>query len=196
MTNFMKLHRRYAEVIKTALSLPLALFCTLLAPPDAMAENCRLSLSQPRVDYGQIRRDALVESSAVVLATRSLSVNVLCAEPAAMALRFVGAAADGEGFRFGREGRLRLSLKHAQVDGRAVGWAAAHVPGEVVRGQLLPGQVLVAQAAGMPVVGRRLTAQVDIDTQLPFDALSVRRETHLEAQGSFELVSSAVQPSQ
>lgn len=196
MTNFMKPHRRYAEVIKKALSPPLALFCTLLAPLDAMAENCHLSLGQPRIDYGQIRRDALVETTTVVLATRSLSVNVLCAEPAAMALRFVGAAADGQGFRFGREGHLRLSIKHAQVDGRTVGWSAAHVPGEADRGQLLPGQVLVARAAGMPVVGRRLTAQVDIDTQLPFDALSVRRETHLEARGIFELVSPAVQPSQ
>ena len=195
MTNSMKPHRRYAGVVK-ALSLPLALFYTLLAPPDAMAENCRLSLSQTRVDLGAIRRDAVVENTAVVLATRSFSVNVLCAEPAAMALRFVGVAADGRGFRFGREGRLRLSLKHAQVDGRAVEWSAAHVPGESARGQLLPGQALIAQAAGKPVVGRRLTAQVDIDTQLPFNALAVRSETHLEAQGSFELVSPLVQPSQ
>ena len=195
MTNSMKPQRRFAWVVKTA-SLPLALCCTLLAPPDALAENCRLSLSQSHIDYGSIRRDVAVESTLGVLAVRSFSVNVLCIEPAAMALRFVGVAADGQGFRFGREGRFRLSLKNAQVDGRPVGWAAAHEPGAPVGGQLLPSQALVARVAGMPVVGRRLTAQVDIHTELPSTALAVRSESYLEGQGSFELVSSAVPPNQ
>lgn len=195
MTNSMKPHRRFAGVVKAA-SLPLALCCTLLAPPDALAENCRLSLSQPRIDYGSIRRDAEAQSTTVVLAVRSLSVNVLCIEPAAMALRFVGAAADGQGFRFGREGRYRLSLKNAQVDGRPVDWAVAHVSRAPASGQLLPGQAVVAHAAGRPVVGRRLTALVEIKTELPSNALAVRSEIHLEGQGSFELVSSGVPPSQ
>ena len=176
--------------------LCLALLCALLAAPDVQAENCRLSLSQPRIDYGDVRRHARVENASMALGTRSLSINVICAEPAAMALRFVGVAADGQGFRFGRQGRFSLSLKHAQVDGRAVGWAAAHSSGEAGNGQLLPGQTLVARAAGLALVGRRLSVQVDIDTELPADALAVRGETHLEGLGSFELVSLAVPPSQ
>lgn len=195
MTNSMRPHRRYARVVKRA-GLPLALSCMLLATPDAQAENCRLSLSQSHIDYGAIRRDAVVENAAVVLATRTFNLTVLCVEPAAMALRFVAVPADGQGFRFGREGRLRLRLKHAQVDGRAVGWASAQAPDESAKGQLLPGQALVARAAGAPVAGRRLTAQVDIDTELPFDALMVRGEAQLEGRGSFELVSQAVPPSQ
>ncbi|WP_411829316.1 hypothetical protein [Pseudomonas lactis] len=191
----MKLHRRYARVVKRT-SLPLALSCMLLATLDAQAENCRLSLSQSHVDYGAIRRDAVVENAAVVLATRTFNLTVLCVEPAAMALRFVAAPADGQGFRFGREGRFRLRLKHAQVDGRAVGWVSAQAPDESAKGQLLPGQALIARAAGVPVTGRRLTAQVDIDTELPFDALMVRGEARLEGQGSFELISQAVPPSQ
>ncbi|MFL1489959.1 DUF1120 domain-containing protein [Pseudomonas antarctica] len=178
------------------IGLPLALFCTVLAAPGAWAENCQLSVSQSRIDYGAIRRDAFVERASMVLGTRSLHVNVLCTEPAPMALRFIGVAADGQGFMFGRQGRFRLSLKHTQVDGRAVDWAATHLPGEPVSGQLLPGQTLVARAAGLPVVGLRLTARVDIDTELPADALEVRSETRLEGQGSFELVSSAAPPSQ
>ena len=82
---------------------------------------------------------------------------------------------------------MRLTLRHAQVDGRAVNWRMAHLPGETASGQLLPGQVLVA---GSP--GKRLTAQVDIDTDLPSDALQVRSETILEGLGRFELVSPAV----
>ena len=177
-------------------SLPLALLFTVVGTPEARAENCRLSLSQPRIDYGAIRREASVESASWVLGTRSLHLSVLCTEPAAIALRFIGVAADGQGFQFGRQGRFRLSLKHAQVDGHAVGWVAEHLPGEPAGGQLLPGQTLMARIAGMPLVGRQLTAQVDIDTELPAGALHVRDETRLEGQGSFELVSPAVPPSQ
>jgi len=177
-------------------SVPLVMLCALLATPDARAENCRLSVSQPRIDYGAIRREALVESTSMALGTRSLSVNVLCAEPAAIALRFVGVAADGESFRFGRQGHFRLNLKHARLDGQAVGWAPAHSAGETVSGHLLPGQTLIARVAGGPRAGRQFTAQVDIDTDLAADAFQVRSETHLEGQGSFELISPVVPLSQ
>ncbi|TFF07373.1 hypothetical protein EXW72_15030 [Pseudomonas sp. BCA14] len=163
-----------------------ALFCAVWMVQGARAENCRLSLSQSRIDYGVVHREALLESPSVTLGSRTLHLNVLCAEPSAIALRFIGAA-DGRGFRFGQQGRLRLSLKHAQMDGRAVDWALAHLPGEAARGQLLPGQVLVARA-----VGKRLTAQVDVDTDVPADTFQVRYQTVLESQGSFELVSPAV----
>ncbi len=164
----------------------LVLCCTLLLAQGARAENCRLSISQSRIDYGVIRREATVESPSVALGTRTVHLNVLCAEPSAMALRFTGAA-DGQGFRFGREGHLRLTLRHAQVDGRAVGWELAHLPGETASGQFLPGRTLVAGAAG-----KRLTAQVDIDPELPSDALHVRDQSVLEGLGRFELISPAV----
>lgn len=195
MTSSMKLHRRCAMPVKRA-SLFGMVLCTLLVAPDGWAENCRLSLSQPRIDYGVIRREGPVDKLALVLGTRVRHLNIQCAEPAAMALRFIGVAADGQGFQFGRQGRFRLSLKHAQVDGHAVGWVAAHLPGEPASGQLLPGQTLMARVAGMPMVGRRLTAQVEIDTELPASALEVRSEALLEGQGSFELISPAVPPNQ
>ncbi len=174
-------------------SAGVALFCSLLMAQGVRAENCRLSVSQPRIDYGVIRREALVESTSVALGTRTLHLNVVCAQPSVMALRFVGAA-DGQGFRFDRQGRMRLQFRQAQVDGRAVEWAAAHLPGATVSGQLLPGQVLVARAADQLLLGQRLTAQVEVDIDLPSDALQVRHETRLEGQGTFELVSPAAPP--
>lgn len=194
MTSSMKLLRRYAMAVKLQ-SLLLVLTCEVLAAPGAWADNCRLSVSRPSIDYGAIRHQpALAETSPMAIATRSLLVNVVCTEPAALGLRFIGIAADGQGFRFG-QGRFRLTLKQARVDGHAVGWVAAHMPGEPVGGQLLPGHTLMARVAGMPMLGRRLSAQVDIDTELPAGALDVRNETRLEGQGSFELISSAVPPS-
>ncbi|WP_439863745.1 hypothetical protein [Pseudomonas antarctica] len=177
-------------------SLPWILLGLVLAVPGVSAQNCRLSLSQPRIDYGAIRREVPGDSATLALGTRVLHVNVLCAEPAAMGLRFIGVAADGQGFQFGRQGRFRLSLTHAQIDGHAIGWAAAHLPGEPANGQLLPGQTLMARVAGMPMIGRRLTAQVEIDTELPADALEVRSQAHPEGRGSFELISPAVPPNQ
>ncbi|AZE97277.1 hypothetical protein C4J95_5163 [Pseudomonas orientalis] len=171
--------------------MSLALCCLVPLAQAVQAENCQLSVNQPRVDYGVIRREAFVEGPTMKLETRSLALNVVCIEPSIMVLRFVGAA-DGQGFRFGSQGRFRLSLKHAQVDGHAVEWSAPSQPGDGSSGQLLPGQVLVARVAGMPVSGRRLTAQVNIDADLPSSALHVRNQTLLEGQGSFELVSPAV----
>lgn len=170
------------------------LFLTLLTTQGAHAENCRLSVSQSRIDYGVIRRDAQVETPSVTLGTRTLHLNVLCTEPSAIALRFIGPA-DTQGFQLGRGGRFRLGLKHAQLDGQVVEWETVHLPGQSANGHLLPGQVLVARSAGMPMTGRRLTAQVEVDAALPSDAFQVRSQTVLEGQGRFELVSPAVPPS-
>lgn len=167
--------------------------CLLLATQlvnDARADDCRMTLSEPRVDYGVIR--PLHEPSgraAVRLDTqRTLHLNVLCADPTAMALRFSGVPADAQGFQFGRQGRFTLSLRQAQVDGRPVSWQ----PDETASGRLIPGRALFASASGVPVMGRRMTAQVEVEVRLPADALSVRREVLLEGHGQFELVSPAV----
>ena len=191
MTSSTRLHRRCAMPAKLK-GMAVVLCCAVLLPQAVLAENCRLSVSQSRIDYGVIRPLALAQSPTVALDTRTLHLNVVCAEPTAMALRFVGAA-DGQDFRFGQQGRFRLSLKQALVDGRAVEWAA---PSGAASGHLPPGQALVARAAGMPVIGRRLTAQVDIDTDLPAEALQVRNQAVLEGQGRFELISPAAPSSQ
>ncbi|NWE19184.1 DUF1120 domain-containing protein [Pseudomonas sp. P7548] len=154
----------------------------------ARADECRLIVSQGRVDYGAIRNERRDERGAVAMGTRTVHLNILCPQPSTMALRFNGTASDSEGFRFGREGRFRLSLRHARLDGQPVEWADM---GEPAAGQLLPGRTLVAQGAG-----RQLAAQVEIDADLPVDALRVRSHTVLEGQGHFELVSPPVPRSQ
>lgn len=184
MTSSMRQPRRCAMSFKLKTKC-LALFCTVLIAEGVQAENCRLSVSQPLIDYGVIRNESRAESPLLALGKRRVQLNVLCVEPSAIGVRFTGAA-DGQGYLFGRQGRFRLALMQAQVDGRVVEWTLAHRPGETADGQLLPGQVLVAQAAG-----KRLTAQVEIDTDLPTSALQVRSQTVLEGQGHFELVSPA-----
>lgn len=178
--------------LRLGLMLYFLLFVIAMAN-EARADTCRLSLSQSRIDYGPVRHGQQ-DSQSVSLGTRTLHLNVVCADASVMALRFSGVPADGQGFRFGRQGQFTLNLKHAQVDGQAVEWAVAHLPVEPATGRLLPGQTLVARAAGLPLVGRRLTAQVDVEAHVPSAALGVRSETLLEGLGNLELVSLAVPP--
>jgi hypothetical protein len=55
-------------------------------------------------------------------------------------------------------------------------------------GQLLPDQTMVVLAAGLPVVGRVFSAQVQVDTYLFDTTTAVRDKTVLEGGGRFELV--------
>ncbi|NVZ80534.1 MULTISPECIES: DUF1120 domain-containing protein [Pseudomonas] len=174
--------------LRYGLFLYVLLFVVMLAN-EARADNCRVSLSQPRVDYGLIRRAERLDMPAgqpqLALGKRTLRLSIACEEPVSMALRFTGIPAGAQGFRFGRQGHFTLSLQSAQVDGKAVELAMSRLPGEPATGQLLPGHALVAQAAGMPVQGRRFTAVVNVETFLP--ALqAVRDETIFEGQGGFE----------
>lgn len=161
-----------------------------LVASQAQADNCRMTLSDPRVDYGVIRPSQASSGRAIVTldTPRTLHLSVLCTNASTMALRFSGVAADAQGFKFGRQGRFTLNLRQVQVDGRPVSWQ----PDEASSGQLLPGHTLYASTGGVPVTGHRLTAQVEIAVQLPADALSVRREVLLEGHGQFELVSPSV----
>lgn len=177
------------SVCRVCLGLGL-LFMLAIAAQDASANDCRLSISQPRVDYGMLRRaellDEQVSNQPIILGKRTLQLSVVCAEPGAVALRFTGVPAGAQGFRFGRQGSFTLALKHAQVDGRAVELNSLQSTDTSALGHLLPGQVLIAKAGGLPLTGTRFSAQVEIDTYLPPDAFSVRHETVFEGQGHFE----------
>ena len=175
---------------RLCLGVSLLLFMLVIAAPGASANDCRLSLSQPRVDYGVLRRTELldegVRSQPIILGRRTLQLSVVCAQPGAVAMRFTGVPAGTQGFRFGRQGSFTLALRHAQVDGRAVELNSAQSTDMSTTGLLLPGHVLIAKASGLPLTGTRFSALVEIDTYLPPDAFSVRRETVFEGQGHFE----------
>lgn len=84
-------------------SLGLLLSGLLLAAP-ASAANCRLSLSQPIIDYGLLRPGEQLENRGASLGKRMVRLNVICVEAAVIALRFQGVPANETGYRFGRQG--------------------------------------------------------------------------------------------
>ena len=169
--NFMKTQRRSAA--KSALtSGMLAAVVSLLTVFEASASECHLSVSQPQIDYGLLRPVSKPDARGVFLGKRMVRVSV---------------PADGQGFRFGREGRFDLTLQQPVLDGQAIELAPMHNRAER-GGHLRPDQALVLLKAGQPVSGRVFSAQVQIDTYLSNAAASVRDKTLLEGGGRFELV--------
>lgn len=163
---------------------PCLLFVMVLLISEVSAASCQLALSQPRVDYGVLRQGQVFDGHAnpQSLGKRTVLLNVVCIDPIPMALRFSGAPGGAQGFRFGGAGAVALSVRDAHLDGRSVDLVAEDSAPAEASERLVPGQVLIARAAGVPVTGRRLSVQLEIDPSLSSDAFSVRRETTLEGQ--------------
>ncbi|WP_083365817.1 hypothetical protein [Pseudomonas azotoformans] len=163
----------------------------VLMPGDASAGECRVSLSQPQVDYGVIRRAELLDEQSgrpqFSLGKRTLQLNIACPDLSPMAMRFTGAPL-GTGFRFGRQGYFTLSVQQAQVDGQPVELLASRRSDDPATGHLLPGMALFASVGGSPIQGRRFTALVNLETFVPAIGLAVSGETLFEGRGSFEWV--------
>lgn len=158
----------------------------------AGANDCTLSLSQPRIELGVLRPGGLSwlpGQPDLFFGTRRLSLNIACPGPTSMALRFDGPAAGPQAFRFDRQGWFTVGLSNARLDGKPVTLAAALLPAEAAASHLMaPGQSLVVLARDRPAKGRFFSAQVEIDTHLPVSATRVRDETPIEGRGRFELL--------
>ncbi|EPJ82137.1 hypothetical protein CFII68_18305 [Pseudomonas sp. CFII68] len=165
----------------------------LMLVSPVKAEQCNVSLSQDRVDYGRLHRGGLqVEQpgkAELALGKRTLNLSVVCPQPTAMALRFDGPGAGPEAFSLGLQGNFTLSLRQPRLDGQAVELFQGRARSLEQASRLLPGQTLVARQGGAPIQGRMFSAQVEIETYLPVTATRVREETLIEGRGRFELVS-------
>lgn len=162
------------------------LSCLLMAG-EAYAAECRVSLSRPEVDLGALRHGGQAAAQGVLFGKRTVHLNVVCPQDTLIALRFRGVPAVGQGFKFGEQGYFNLSLQQTVLDGRPAELAPMHNRAER-SGQLLPDQTMVVLAAGLPVVGRVFSAQVQVDTYLFDTTTAVRDKTVLEGGGRFELV--------
>lgn len=171
---------RYSSGISAAL-------VSFLWAVEASAAQCRISLSQPVVDYGLLRGAEQSGSQDVFLGKRTVRLNVVCPEATVIAMRFQGVSADGQRYAWGRHGYFNLTLEHPLLDGRPV--ELVHVHNYAARSTgLQPGQTLVVLAGGVPATGRTFSAQVQVDTWLSGAANAVRSKTVVEGGGHFELV--------
>jgi hypothetical protein len=194
MVNSTKLLRRPAAKIavewrSAALAVKAVglLVVGLLVAVPASAANCRLSLSQPLIDYGQLRVNEGAATQGSSLGKRMVRLSVACSEASVIALRFNGAAADEQSYRFGGQGTFNLILEHPELDGKPVELAQLYSRADR-SAQLHPGQSLVALASGVPAKGHTFSAQVRVESWLSRAVTAVRDKTTLEGSGRFELV--------
>lgn len=138
-------------------------------PPDT---RCRISVSNPVVDYGLMSRWQLedIGAGSVSPGTRSLTVNVVCPYSRTIALRVEGERR-GAGLRYGEHGATRLRLLDAQLDGNTVELRTVTSAGvitenrghrlaltaeqrvaPVIQGRLAEGKILVARLEVQPVM--------------------------------------------
>lgn len=150
-------------------------------PPDT---RCRLSVSNPVVDYGLMSRWQLEDIGAgrVSPGTRSLTVSVVCPYSRTMSLRVEGEDREG-GLRYGKHGTTRLL--DAQLDGNAVELRTVTPAGVITEngGQRLAlnaGQRLAPVMQGRLAEGKTLTARLEIQPVLAEDDARVSSRQHSE----------------
>lgn len=141
-------------------------------PPDT---RCRLSVSNPVVDYGMMSRWQLeyIGAGSVSPGTRSLTVSVVCPYSRTMSLRVEGEDREG-GLSYGEHGTIRLRLLDVQLDGNVVELRTVTPTGVITesgghRLALNAGQRLAPVMQGRLAEGKTLTARLEIQPVLAED---------------------------
>ncbi|WP_286175316.1 fimbrial protein [Enterobacter sp. Cy-643] len=140
-----------------------------ILPPDT---RCRLSVSNPLIDYGVMSRWQLEDIGAgrVSPGTRSLTISVVCPYSRTMILQVEGEGREG-GLRYGEHGTTRLRLLDAQLDGNAVELHSVTPDGVITESDrhrlaLNAGQRLAPVMQGRLAEGKILTARLEIQPVL------------------------------
>jgi hypothetical protein len=152
-----------------------------------------MTLSTSQVDYGRLSRATMVATASgeLLLPSRTVTLNVACAEPGDMTLFFRAASADTREFLFTQQGRLALRLRDGVLDGETVELAQVDGKGDmpVQRAASLPwmpGRGLAPVKDGKVVSGRVFTAQMDIEARVDERAMHVPDATRWSFTGVIE----------
>lgn len=160
----------------------------------AGANDCQLSLSQNVLDYGLMNRAIRADSASERnLGERHLSLTLSCAQPTDMSVFYRAMAANTERFHFAERGSYQVRIHDALLDGRpvdlgliaGVGQPPVHTASTL---SWRPAHGIVPVQAGVPVQGRRFSAQVELTAWVREHGLQVRDAVSWEASGVFDAV--------
>jgi type 1 fimbria pilin len=167
-----------------------ALALVLLGIGHAQAQDeCRLDLSESRLDFGLMNRAIpLAPTPERLLGERRLGLTLNCSQPADMSLFYRGLAAGAERLRFTEQGSYRLQVREAVLDGRAVelGLIASSGQAPGALGSSLNWRAehgIVPMQNGQPLKGRHFSVQVDVSAWAEEGAARVRDAVTWEASG-------------
>ncbi|QCP52215.1 hypothetical protein FAZ95_23840 [Trinickia violacea] len=178
-------------------ALGVAAVIAMAAAGHAQAANCEMQMSTSRFDYGQLSRTELdaqkPEAGGVSLGRRTATLNITCEQPTTMVLRFDAPSAASGTFVFAERGNYVMKISEAHLDGSAVALGRISAPGQVPQAAKMSetfesGEGVGLVTDGRPARGRHLTAQIEIETRVPSEALRVRSETQLTGQGQLQLI--------
>lgn len=180
------------------LSRPLMLtFATLtlggLMPnARALADECRLSVSQSVLDYGLMHRAIRTpEPQERTLGERRLSLNLNCPQPADMSVFYRAMAVTEERFKLADHGSYTVHISDAVLDGQSVDLGmisgVSQTP-QATASNLLwrPGQAIVPVRSGTAVQGQNLSAQLQLTAWAQVQASPLRDTVAWEATGLFD----------
>lgn len=98
----------------------LMLLAGALIAGTAQAEDCLITISQPEVNYNQMRRDDIVttQQNWHKFAEREVTISASCPEKQAMAVLAQGIAGEKGRFLFGSQGGVGIRIDKVFVDGQ------------------------------------------------------------------------------
>ncbi|MCS3419267.1 DUF1120 domain-containing protein [Pseudomonas yamanorum] len=164
------------------------------ALPVAQAEDCRLNLSESRLDFGVMNRTIhRAPSAETLLGERRLSLTINCPQPSDMSLFYRALAGHGERFRFTDRGSYEVQVSDAVLDGQAVelGLIAGQGQAPGTRANVLawrPDQGIVPLRDGVPATGSAFSVQLLVNAWAQADATLVRDAVTWETSGLFDAV--------
>lgn len=175
------------QVMKPLMKIIASGILALLGSQVALAD-CQVSLSQHDVNYGQVKRGSIVDTTKEwnTLSERQLQLNAYCPEPEKMALFFGGKAGEQQVFAFGNNSRLVMVASNAILDGNAVqlNQTANHgtftLAGQTSDKQLVrSGQGLVPVSGGQVLAGQQFSVTLTVKPALNHSELSVKDKQKL-----------------
>lgn len=173
------------------LVLPLMVFVPWVFAQDAVpGDNCQLMINNSQVDYGQTTRGQMLQQGQgqerLSFGKRMITVNVLCQQATPIALWVRGSG--GEQFSFGSQGQVTIRAKNVRLDSGPVMVMTDNVqPAHEL--MLKPGDRLQpVTSVGLPLTGKSMTLQLEIDTNIANAATRVNQELLLKQDLTLELV--------
>ncbi|MBC3300736.1 DUF1120 domain-containing protein [Pseudomonas sp. SWRI18] len=173
--------------------LPLLLLLSASAWGD---DECRLNLSESRLDFGLMNRAvAMTPAPERLLGERRISLTLNCPQDQDLSLFYRAPGASAQRYRFTEQGTYRLHVSEAVVDGHAVelGLLAGSGQPPVASGAQLvwrPEHGVVPLRDGVTLRGRSLSLQIDASAWADEAAARVSDAVTWDSGGLFDAIHS------
>lgn len=153
--------------------------------------RCNVAISHENIDFGTLTKGELMrDGKGYSPGKRTLMLSVTCPAPRVMRMVVQGdGAADGS-LRYGSQGKLKLHLSNARLDGQAINLKEITLNDQPTRAELTlkSGTRFEVSDNGLPLRGKSFTARLEVEPELPDAATRVRTLTTSEARLSLRLI--------